>query len=53
MGVSLEEAIKIAVENGNTTEAGVPTVTKLREITGRDISAAERDEAMLNVSINQ
>ena len=44
LGVTLEEAIKIAMENGDVGASGVPLVSKLKELTGRDVTAAERDE---------
>ena len=46
MGVTIKEAIQIASENGDVSASGVPLVSKLTELTGRKITAEERDEVM-------
>ena len=52
MGVTVAEAVKIAMENGDVSAAGIPLVSKLSELTGRKVTADERDE-VLSGGINQ
>lgn len=39
------EAAKAAIEAGDVTQSGKPTVEAIEEILGKDVTASERDEA--------